>query len=205
MKSKGDFSCIRRVYFGGARLYEKQAKVLLAKFPNAKIQYNYGASECALMCMTELNYYLENNFAIRDIAKDVRLFLTEQDENGVGRICVEGACVLTENGQYCSNDLGCIDEKGLHIVGRKKYSGVGVYNYLLDDEILLKNEKLKKGFSFVYRDRTYFCYEGKICDKKDGVTYVKSIKLPMDAKHKTKLDYHKTIEIMKKGKSFKNK
>lgn len=198
LKAKGDFSYVRRVYFGGARLYQRQAKALSAKFPNAKIQYNYGASECALMGMTELNYYLKNDFAIQTIAKDARLFLTEQDEKGVGRICAEGECVLTENKQYHSNDLGYIDEKGLHIVGRKKYSDGGVYNYLLDDEILSKNEKVKKGFSFVYQGKIYFCYEGKIMDKTDGVIYVKFTKLPMDAKHKTKLDYQKTIKILEK-------
>ena len=105
---------------------------------------------------------------------------------------MKGDCVLP-NGEYCSNDLGYIDEKGLHIVGRSKYSKAGTYNYLLDDEILSKNTKVKRGFSFVYQDKTYFCYEGKITERKAGVEFVKFSKLPMDAKHKTKLDYQKAI------------
>lgn len=200
LKSKGDFSLIRHVYFGGARLYKRQAEQLKTQFPKAKIQYNYGASECALMGMTDLDYYLKNGFAIKNFAQDIALFLTEQDEKGIGRICVKGECVLTEDKEYHSNDLGYIDDRGLHIVGRKKYSGGGAYNYLLDDEILEKNDEVVKGFSFVYQGNTYFCYEGKITHKKDAVVYVKFTKLPMDAKHKTKLDYHKTIEILEKKK-----
>ena len=201
LKMKGASNGVRYVYFGGARLYQREAAALRRAFPVAKIRYNYGASECALIGMTELDYYIKNGFVIKETAKDAEVTLVEKDENGVGKIQVKGDCVLTEDKTYCSNDLGYMDEYGLHIVGRSKYSAVGRYNYLIDDEILSKNEKIKKGFSFVYQDKTYFCCEGKLTVRKDGVEFVKFQKLPMDGKHKTKLNYHKTIGIL----SAKNK
>ena len=88
----------------------------------------------------------------------------------------------------------------MHIVGRAKYSTTGVYNYLLDDEILEQNPMVKRGFSFVFEGKIFFCYEGKAMQTREGVQFVSVRKLPMDAKHKTKLDYHKMVEILQKRK-----
>lgn len=198
LNTKGRCDFVRKTYCGGARLYQRDVDRLKDLFPAAKHSYIYGASECALIGITDLDYYVTHSFAIKDFARGVEVSLLETDENVVGKIFVRGASVLTEGRGYVSNDLGYLDAFGLHIVGRSKYSIAGAYNYLLDDKILSENERVKRGFALVYEGKTYFCYEGKITKKKADVTYVKFYKLPMDAKHKTKLDYVKTVALLKK-------
>lgn len=198
LKARGDFEGIKKIYCGGARLYGRDVEKLKASFPSTKIFYIYGASECALIGITDLDYYFQYSFAIKSPADGVAISLVEKDENGVGKILVSGDGVLAENNRYLSNDLGYSDDLGLHIVGRSKYSLAGGYNYLLDEEILSLNEKVKRGFSLAYEGKIYFCYEGKISIEKEGVIFVRFHKLPMDAKHKTKLDYAKTVAALKK-------
>ena len=194
LKAKGNFSCVKKVFLGGARIYKREATYIKNIFPLANISYIYGASECALMAITNLDYYLKNGCTLQKIADGIELSLIEKDEFSVGKIAVLGNSVISNDGKYVSNDLGLLTEKGLKIVGRAKYSHAGLYNYILDDEILSLNEKVKRGFSLVYNKKIYFCYEGRLTKKESGIIYVKFLKLPMDAKHKTKLDYSRVLK-----------
>lgn len=193
LKLNDVFRDVKKVYCGGARLYKTEVTKLNNAFPNAEILYTYGATECALIATGDLNNYLENNFAIQSIAKGINIEIKNKDKNGIGIIAVKGRGVLVGD-EYLSGDLGYIDNKGLHIVGRRKYSSEGNYNYLIDDKLAEENPKVKRGFSFVINGKVYYCYEGQLTLKSESVNYYKFIKLPLDAKHKTKLNYTKAIQ-----------
>lgn len=200
LKINKSCNTVKQTYMGGAKLYSNEIEKLVKTFPNAKPSYVYGASECAIIGITDLDYYRANHLAIKTIAKGVEINLINKDKNGVGNVLVNGTGVLNKKTGFLSNDLGYFDQSGLHIVGRSKYSKVDAYNYLLDDEILRLNPKIFRGFSFCYEEKIYFCYQGRLSNAKDGVIFVKFRKLPMDEKHKTKLDYTKTINLIKKWK-----
>lgn len=190
---KGSAPGVQKLYFGGALLYRRQARALQSIFPNAAVHYVYGASECVLMAKGTLEHYLAHENALQSMIKGVELSIQEPDEHGVGRICARGRVVLTADHVMIGNDLGYIDGDGLHVVGRRQYSRPGCYNYLTDQRLLDQNPYVTKGFSLLYRDKLYFCYEGRLSKKQENVIYVRFGRLPMDAKHKTKPDYARLI------------
>ena len=184
---------VKKLCFGGAVLYTRQAEVLLRRFPNAQSHYIYGASECALIAHTSIEYYLREEFALAHLARGVEISVCNPDASGVGRICVTGSTVLT-GGEFLSGDLGYLDSRGLHIVGRAAYSAPGIYNYLADERLLSENRKVTRGFSFTLEGSRYVCYQGKLTCTHPDIQYIRFRKLPMDPKHKTKLDYRKVID-----------
>lgn len=185
---------VKKLFLGGAMLYEREVRFLRRIFPNAEQTYVYGASECVLMARGELADYLEHGFALKYRIDGVSLSVADLDSNGVGRIVAEGDVVLTEDRRFIGNDIGYFDEYGLHIVGRSRYSSAEHYNYVEDNRLLSENPRVKKGFSFVYGEKIYFCYEGKMSKTYDGIICVRFLRLPMDPKHRTKLDYVKVID-----------
>ena len=193
---KGELPFIKKLFFGGAMLYAKEAQRLKSAFPFAKSAYIYGASECVLMARSTLEHYLAHDFALKYGIDGVELTIVEQDNNGIGRIKAVGDVVLTEDREFVGNDIGYFDKYGLHIVGRSRYSSADHYNYVEDNRLLRENPKVKKGFSFAYKGRRYFCYQGRLSNEYSDIICVKFRKLPMDPKHKTKLDYVKVIKCM---------
>ena len=190
-------SFVKRVSIGGAILYPRQIDTLLSLFPNAAINYVYGSSECVLMAKTDLCAFRQT-YAFQNGIDGIALSIVNADANGVGQVCVSGDVVLSDTKTQITNDLGFLDEYGLHIVGRRRFSALGRYNYRLDRRLLSTHPEIQKGFSFVRDGVTYFCYEGRLTSAKEpDVRYIRFRKLPMDAKHKTKLDYQKTINRIK--------
>lgn len=198
IRLKGSLPCIKKLYLGGAALRSADGRKLLQTFPNARATYVYGASECVLMAVGDLEHYLAHDFALQYVAQGVQLRIDEPDENGVGCIVATADVVLTPDGQYVSNDIGYMDQWGVHIVGRRKYSAPDCYQYVMDERLLIFNPNVRKGFSFVHDGRRYFCYEGKLSVREPGIIYIKKRKLPMDPKHRTKLDYGKMVEQIQK-------
>ncbi len=193
---KASFPFIKKLFFGGAMLYEKDAERLKSAFPFAVSTYIYGASECVLMARSTLEHYLGHNFAMEYGIDGVKLSIVDRDNNGIGRIKAVGDVVLTEDHQFVGNDIGYFDEQGLHVVGRSRYSTADHYNYIEDSRLLKENPKVKKGFSFAYKGKRYFCYQGRLSNRYPDIICVKFKKLPMDPKHKTKLDYVKVMKRM---------
>ena len=194
---KGEFQFVKKLFFGGAMLYTKDAMRIKTAFPFAETTYIYGSSECVLMARSTLEHYLNHSFALEQRIDGADIEIVEQDKNGVGRIKAEGEVVLTEDHKFVGSDIGYFDEHGLHIVGRSRYSTEGYYNYVEDNRLLQENPKVKKGFSFAYMGKRYFCYQGKLSNRYSDITCIKFTRLPMDPKHKTKLDYVKVIECIK--------
>lgn len=193
---KGKLPFIKKLFFGGAMLYAKEAERLKSTFPFAESTYIYGASECVLMAKSTLEHYLAHDFALEYGIDGVTLEIVDQDNNGIGRIKAVGDVVLTASREFVGNDIGYFDEYGLHIVGRSRYSSADHYNYVEDNRLLRQNPNVKKGFSFAYKGKRYFCYQGRLSEKYSDIICIKLRKLPMDPKHKTKLDYVKVLKYM---------
>jgi len=188
---------IKRVSIGGAMLYPKEIQKINAIFPSAEIGYVYGSGECVLMGKADLKTFAQS-YALNPEIAGITLTVVNRDQKGVGQICVRGDVVLTESKEQVSNDLGYLAEDGLHIVGRKAFSAEGRYNYIMDRELLAENDRVQRGFSMVHDGEVYFCYEGTVSKKRNDVIYIRFKKLPMDAKHKTKLDYNRALSMIRR-------
>ena len=189
---------VKKAFIGGAILYSKESKQLQSNLPNAEITYVYGASESAMIYKTTVRKYIDNPFTFDEKIKGVDISIADPDENGVGEIAIEGDTVISKDHSHFTSDLGKLIEGKLQIVGRKKYSEEGFYNYLIDDEILKANPEIKEVFSFAFNSKKYVVYDGILTNKIDGIIYKKVNKIPHDLKHKTKADYSKLIDIVNK-------
>ena len=187
---------VNRAFIGGAILYSEESKHLHNNLPNADITYVYGASESAMIYKTTVRKYIENPFTFDEGIKGVEIEITNLDENGVGEIVVKGDTVISEDHIHFTGDLGRLIKGKLQIVGRKKYSQLGFYNYLVDDEVLKANSKIKEAFSFAFNNQKYVVYTGVITEKMNGIIYKRVNKIPHDLKHKTKADYSRLIDIV---------
>lgn len=198
LKEKQSYPNIKNVMLGGAILYKKEVEHIQRIFPNAKITYVYGASECAIIYKTTLDNYKNAPLHFLSPAQGIQIQLLKENSDGVGEIMISGEMVNTPDHTHLTGDLGRIKNGVLEIVGRKKYSALesGFYNYLFDEEIR-KNQK-GKAFSLYYQNKIFVVYEGKLQKTKQDVTYVQFHKLPMDLKHKTKLNYKECIKRLAK-------
>lgn len=189
LSNDASFSEIEKVYCGGAIIYPKEANYLKRCFPNAMITYVYGASEGVLIAKTTLDKYIENGyFTFDSFIKGMDVTLASDNE-----IIISGECVLNDNKKHATGDLGIFTDGKLKIVGRKKYSTSSFYNYVEDAKILAENPNLDKAFAFIYNEQKILVYEGKLSRNYSEFKCFKFKKLPMDLKHKTKLDYKTTI------------
>lgn len=189
---------VKKAFIGGAILYSKESKQLQNNLPNAEITYIYGASESAMIYKTTVRKYIENPFTFDEEIKGVTISIVNPDQNGVGEISIEGETVISKNHNHLTSDLGRILDGKLQIVGRKKYSQLGFYNYLVDEEVLKANPKVKEAFSFAFNSKKYVAYCGILTNEIDGIIYKKVNKIPHDLKHNTKADYSKLVEIVTK-------
>lgn len=194
-KIKKPLPSVKRVFLGGAILYQRETDAILKKFPQADITYVYGASEGAIIYKTSLASYEKNPFTFDSRSKGIDVQILNPDKNGVGEIQISGKTVIGENHTHCTGDFGKIADGKLIIVGRKKYScsEKGFYNYQADQTLRKNNPKIKNGFSFYYKNQIHLVYTGKITLFQKDVIYHRLRKLPYDLKHKTKLDYGKVI------------
>lgn len=190
---------IKHVFMGGAILYRSEASYLNKIFPNAQIDYVYGASEGALIYKTTLANYLNNIFIYDEPTNGIDVSIDNPNLDGVGVIKIEGNTVIGKT--HLTGDLGKLIENRLMLYGRAKYSDLdkGFYNYLMDQEIRDANPNIK-AFSFKYNDKIICVYNGKLINKNDNIKYIYLKNLPYDIKHKTKLDYGKTIKILEGNK-----
>ena len=184
---------IENIYCGGAILYPREADYLKTFFPNAKITYVYGASEGVLIAKTTLDKYITNGYLTFDEFID-GMNVNINDDN---EIIITGECVLNEKHEHATGDLGILKENKLQIVGRKKYSTNEYFNYIEDAKILNENPKVKKAFTLVLNNQKFLVFEGTLSKKYPEYKVFKFHKLPMDLKHKTKLDYSKVIKKLK--------
>ncbi|MDE7384899.1 MAG: hypothetical protein K2M84_03970, partial [Anaeroplasmataceae bacterium] len=195
---KRSYPMIQKVMLGGAILYSWEVSKIKSVFPNAEIAYIYGASEGAIIYKTELDFYQNNLFTFDRKSKEINVMISNPNEEGIGEIVIKGDKVNTVNHMHYTGDLGKLENNKLILYGRKKYSSLeqGYYNYVFDEELRKENQCLS--FSFYYNNQIYVVYNGKIKNKKEGIKYIYMRKLPMDLKHKTKLNYKECIDRLVK-------
>lgn len=197
LNEKHSYFKVKYVMLGGAILYSFEAKKIKEIFPNAQITYVYGASEGAIIYKTDLNHYIEHPFVFDTPAKETRVEIQQPNAFGVGEIVISGEKVNSENHIHYTKDLGKLVDGKLFLVGRKKYSSLeqGYYNYVLDEEIRKESKKLV--FTFYHNQRIYVVSKDRLKETRSDYTYVKMKHLPMDLKHKTKLNYQECIKRIK--------
>ncbi|MCQ2575230.1 MAG: acyl--CoA ligase [Treponema sp.] len=198
-KIKKPVQSIKRTFLGGAILYKKETQEILSKLPNAEITYVYGASEGAVIYKTSLKNYAANPFTFDSAANGIAVTIMNPDKNGAGEIVISGETVIGENHTHNTGDYGKVVDGKLLLLGRKKYScgEKSFYNYEYDEYLRKENPEMKDGFSFYFENSVNVAYCGKVKEE-TGVIYHRFRKLPYDLKHKTKLDYGKVIEKIKK-------
>ncbi|MDE7264090.1 MAG: AMP-binding protein [Anaeroplasmataceae bacterium] len=201
LTEKRSYPEVKNVMLGGAILYSWEAKKSKEVFPKAQITYVYGASEGAIIYKTNLDSYIKNPFIFDIPAKDINVTIEQKNFSGVGEIVIYGDKVNTLNHMHYTGDLGRLENGKLILVGRKKYSSLelGIYNYCLDEELRMENET--NIFTFYYDQKIYVVSEKKLKHKREGFYYITMKQLPMDLKHKTKLNYQECIKQINKQKN----
>lgn len=189
---------ITKAYCGGAILYPNEANRIKTALPNAEITYVYGSSEGVLIAKTTLDLYIQNGyFAFDKFIDGMNVKISREKE-----IVIDGKCVLSENKQHFTGDLGEIKDGKLYILGRKKYSKNDFFNFIEDSKVIKNNPEVSKAFTFTYEDQKYLVFEGKLTHQYSGFKVYKFNKLPMDLKHKTKLNYGEAINKIKSMKDI---
>lgn len=214
------FPALEELYFGGAILNLYEAEKIRKKFPQAKITYIYGATECNLICKTNLDDYIqslrEGRTVLGEAVKGVRI---KTDENR--EIMVHADVVLAdylnpeqrrgevdEEGRYWhrTGDLGRIEDGTLVYLGRRDVFVRGTQEDFCSNEIeqavVRRFSGLKKCACFYHRDKNYLFVEGDPCSEGELRDFAKAWglgedlvitrlhKIPCDAKHHSKIDYN---------------
>lgn len=218
-ETKNLFPKLEELYVGGAILNLHEAQKIRDKFPNAEISYIYGATECNLITVTNLNDYIkslkeEHKTILGKAVKGVNI-KTDDDEIMVNADVILSDYLNPENqrgefdeeGRYWhkTGDAGRLENGVLHYLGRRDVFVRGrdkdLFSNVLEQEIVLTFAEVKKCAFFYHNGRNYLFVEGDFYDEKALQIFAKSrgiekviIRLgtviPCDAKHHTKINYN---------------
>ena len=227
------FQEFEEVYIGGAVLNLYEAELIRNKFQNAKITYIYGATECNLICKTDLDEYINNLKKGQTVLGEaVSGVLIKTDENN--EIMVHSDVVLTaylnpenkrgvvdENGLYWhkTGDLGRIVDGKLFYLGRKDVFVRGkkgdIFSNDLEQEAIRRFSGIRKAAVFYHEGKNFLFVEGR-CEKENLRNLVKEwdigedtvitflSKIPCDSKHHSKINYNK-LKRMAEKRYYRNK
>ena len=227
------FQEVEEVYIGGAVLNLYEAELIRNKFQNAKITYIYGATECNLICKTDLDEYINNLKKGQTVLGEaVSGVYIKTDENN--EIMVHSDVVLTaylnpenkrgvvdENGLYWhkTGDLGRIVDGKLFYLGRKDVFVRGkkgdIFSNDLEQEAIRRFSGIRKAAAFYHEGKNFLFVEGR-CEEEDLRSLVKEwdigeevvitflSKIPCDAKHHSKINYNK-LKRMAEKRYYRNK
>ena len=234
MKTEILFPRLEELYFGGAILNLYEAEKIRKKFPNTKITYIYGATECNLICKTNLDDYInslkEGQTVLGEAVKGVSIKTDDKQE-----IMVHADVVLTtylnpenkrgevdEEGRYWhkTGDLGRIENGKLYYLGRRdvfvKGKNGNLFSNDLEQEIIRSFSGIRKCAFFYHDGSNYLFIEGDFPKKEVLRDFVKEReigedviitclpKIPCDAKHNSKINYNQ-LKRMAEKKRLKGK
>lgn len=228
MKTEILFPRLEELYFGGAILNLYEAEKIRKKFPNAKITYIYGATECNLICKTNLDDYIsslkEGQTVLGEAVKGVCIKTDDKQE-----IMVYSDVVLTdylnpenkrgevdEEGRYWhkTGDLGRIEDGKLYYLGRRDVFVKGkdrkLFSNDLEQEIVRNFSGIRKCAFFYHNGNNYLFIEGDFAKEEVLRDFVKEReigedviitclpKIPCDAKHNSKINYNQLKQMAEK-------
>jgi len=221
------FQEVEEVYIGGAVLNLYEAELIRNKFQNAKITYIYGATECNLICKTDLDEYINNLKKGQTVLGEaVSGVCIKTDENN--EILVHSDVVLTaylnpenkrgvvdENGLYWhkTGDLGRIVDGKLLYLGRKDVFVRGkkgnIFSNNLEQEAIRRFSGIRKAAAFYHEGKNFLFVEGS-CEEEGLRSLIKEwdigedtvitflSKIPCDAKHHSKINYNQLKRMAEK-------
>ena len=230
MKTEILFPRLEELYFGGAILNLYEAEKIRKKFPNAKITYIYGATECNLICKTDLDDYIdslkEGKTVLGEAVKEVCIKTDDKQE-----IMVHSDVVLTDylnpenkrgevdkEGRYWhkTGDLGRIENGKLYYLGRRdvfvKGKSGNLFSNDLEQEIVRSFSGIRKCAFFYHEGNNYLFIEGDFPKEAELRNFVKEreigedviinciTKIPCDAKHHSKINYNQLKRMAEKKK-----
>ena len=227
------FQEVEEVYIGGAVLNLYEAELIRNKFQNAKITYIYGATECNLICKTDLDEYINNLKKGQTVLGEaVSGVCIKTDENN--EILVHSDVVLTaylnpenkrgvvdENGLYWhkTGDLGRIVDGKLLYLGRKDVFVRGkkgnIFSNNLEQEAIRRFSGIRKAAAFYHEGKNFLFVEGS-CEEEGLRSLIKEwdigedtvitflSKIPCDAKHHSKINYNQ-LKRMAEKRYYRNK
>ena len=228
MKTEILFPRLEELYFGGAILNLYEAEKIRKKFPNAKITYIYGATECNLICKINLDDYInslkEGQTVLGEAVKGVSIKTDDKQE-----IMVHADVVLTDylnpenkrgevdkEGRYWhkTGDLGRIENGKLYYLGRRDVFVRGkngnLFSNDLEQEIVRSFTGIRKCAFFYHNGNNYLFIEGDFPKEAELRNFVKEReigenviitclpKIPCDAKHNSKINYNQLKQMAEK-------
>lgn len=200
LKTENFYPGLKRLYLGGAILNRSEAKTIVGKYPEAKITYIYGATECNLIAKTDLNEYLAHlerggPALLGQAVKGVEIRIDEASE-----INVSAKAILKE---YLSHDRsnGRIDEDGtfwhktgdagelrdgkLYYLGRKdvyvEHEGRMIHSNPLEQELVLDLEGVEKCAFFHHAGKNRLFLQGGSFAEEEVRNCLRKRGMPADA------------------------
>lgn len=129
LKKKEQLPTVEKIFVCGEKSDAEFLREIWQYFKTAKLYQAYGMSE---ILPISIQYYEKKEDIVENcvgkIIEEVRLKIVEQDENGVGEICVANSNIIDnyydtiESFEWLNTgDIGYVDDKQfLYIIGRKK-------------------------------------------------------------------------------------
>ena len=228
MKTEILFPRLEELYFGGAILNLYEAEKIRKKFPNAKITYIYGATECNLICKTNLDDYIsslkEGQTVLGEAVNGVCIKTDDKQEIKVHSDVVLTAYLNLENkrgevdeeGRYWhkTGDLGRIENGKLYYLGRRDVFVRGkngnLFSNDLEQEIVRSFSGIRKCAFFYHDGNNHLFIEGDFPEEAELRNFVKEreigedviinciAKIPCDAKHHSKINYNRLKRMAEK-------
>ena len=221
LRTPNMYPSLELMYFGGAILNLHEAEIIKGKYPDCRIIYIYGSTECNLIAMNTLDEY------IRDLKKDGVCSLGKVCD-GVsvridddGHILVKSDALLTksfedislQDGYYDTHDVGMLKDGRLLYRGKHGFYVPVESRQLcaneIEQQVILQFPEIPK-CAIVYQNGETVLFYEKCSTEPDEIRrflqdqcrldakVVCLDPIPKDIKHHTKINYLKLKKLVEK-------
>lgn len=208
---KHNATSIKYLYFGGSILYYQEANHIKNIFRNAIVTYIYGATEASIISTISLDMYInslkEDLLCLGTINKNNQIEIIDNEIVVVSKNLTNNYVHEKKSTKHFTKDLGYILDNKIYITGRKINQEI-ISNYVL--EMILKKDILNffniaclniKNTNYIFvekKDKKYIKQFKNIINKYNLDAKIKIVKkLPLDYRHKSKVDYKKLLSEVK--------
>ena len=209
------------MYFGGAVLNLHEALIIKNKYPDCRIIYIYGSTECNLIAMNTLDEFIRElkEEGICSLGKVCDGVSVRIDDNG--HILVRSDALLTksfedirlQDGYYDTHDVGMLKDGSLLYRGKHGFyvpvDGQQLCANEIEQQVILQFPEIPKCAVISQDGETILFYEKSSAEPEKICRFLKDRfrldarvvcldPIPKDIKHHTKINYLKLKKLVEK-------
>ncbi len=209
------------MYFGGAVLNLHEAEIIKEKYPDCRIIYIYGSTECNLIAMNTLDEFIRDlkEEGICSLGRVCDGVSVRIDDNG--HILVRSDALLTksfedirlQDGYYDTHDVGMLKEERLLYRGKHGFyvpvEGQQLCANEIEQQVILQFPAIPKCAVVYQNGETVLFYEKSSTEPEMIRSFLREHyrleakvvcldPIPKDIKHHTKINYLKLKKLVEK-------